>query len=610
MDAQGQDLDLYNECKGAPVLFILIKGVLEVNSISHGTGVQNGFICAPHSLINPEVVYLGEVKSQTYSLKSGGRVFRIPLEFYLELEDHHPDLFKGLICPWHWQGGGQNDSKEPESSFLHGFKEAPQPAIQIHDMDFKKDLSKDVEIGQEILGYALSFLVPLITYFTLGKTSLLPEGQLFISFLTGSMTLWFFNIVPQFIIALLLLSATLTIGVVPPEVMLKGFTSDGFIVLLGAYAISNTLMLSGLGHRFVLKFLKRLGKTYQNTTHILFVAGGILTLFMPSILPRMEVVSTIYREAYQAQNLDHHPRAALHLAITVFYGATLFSSVFLSGSIFNYFILSLFPSTIKQQFSWFTWLEATSIYGCVMLGGFYLLQTRARADIKVPPISVLRLLDQLKVMGHLDGRQWVTAFATGIFMLGVLTQGLHDIKVAWIALYSLFLIFFLNILSPKELKSRFDWPFLIMLSTTLGIAEVIEYLEINNYLIDFIKASAGTPHLPNYALLFLVFVIGLFLSNVLPLAPALILGSSICIPLTNSHHIHPFVTGFLILLSSEFWGRYHPSPLFGVFCKQIKWGGKKPFENPDFFRFQHQLNWVRMLALAASIPLWVHMGLL
>lgn len=595
-------------------LYILIEGDVEF------TGDDDTFvnhITRTHAVFNTDATLMDGVVESTFVLKESGAVLRVPKSFFLSLEAAYPNLLKRLMHP---DAITRDDDLEDFDVDLGGsLTSFPLPLFK--DMRNKGALSTNIkgEIPdwRSYIGYFLTFLLPVFVYYFVKAFNVTTQEQLFYVALVATATMWFFNLVPKFIPAAFLLTAILAIGIVPVHVILEGFASDGFIILMSTYTIGAAILITGLGHRIVLRFFSKFGKAYNSSLKALFGAGVALTPMMPSFVARTDVMTPIYLEARETLGLQKDGVGSLHLALIIFYSVNLFSSVFISGSILNYLIISLFPTTMADQFSWLTWLEAASVYGIIMFFGFWGLQRTIFRGLDQPPINRTRLEGQLDIMGPLTTSEKAASFSVGIFILGVLTSSVSKLNVAWIALFCLCLLLFFRVVTQENFRRRVDWPFLIMLATTIGVGSAIKYLGIDQQFFNsFVSLTKDMGFLTSGNLsskltfLAICAFLALVLSKLLPMTPAIILGATVTVPLAAAHHVHPFVAGFVVLIVNEMWGSRHRVSHFTLFCNEVNVGDGLPFDDRGFISFQNKLTLLRIIGLGASIPYWIWLGLI
>lgn len=82
------------------------------------------------------------------------------------------------------------------------------------------------------------------------------------------------------------------------------------------------------------------------------------------------------------------------------------------------------------------------------------------------------------------------------------------------------------------------------------------------------------------------------------------------IPLAVHHHAHPWIIAFAILVMSDVWFLRHQSPTYNLFRVQARLNSELVYDEKQFMSFNSVMNFIKVAALLASIPLWKMMGLM
>lgn len=494
---------------------------------------------------------------------------------------------------------------------------AKHPSILSHflatdekDEEIKKAEGPPLLKPREIIGYFATFIVPITLYNLMGGTWVDPAITLFLCVLSATVTMWFFRLFPSYIPALFFLLAILSIGLAPPEVILRGFSTQTFIILMSTFTLGASILLSGLGHRIMLLFFNRFSKSYFKSNLALFFSGALLTPFMPSIIARAEIAAPMFLEATQALRFQHGSTATTQLSITLFSGITLFSSVFLSGSLMNYMVLALLPEYMQVHFSWLIWIQAASIYGVIVLVGYLGASLYFLKDAQSVKIDKEMLSDQLRVLGPITPAERLVIMALSLFMIGILTTAFHKIGTAWIAFFVMFFLLLFQVLVTKQFRSHIDWPFLIVISTTIGISYVLKFLHVDKYLFDSFVKLMNDYQMHSIEFLLFSAVLTFIVRIILPLGPAAVVSGTLTIPLAVHYQTHPWVIAFTVLIMIDVWFFKHQSPTYNLFKKQAHLNKKLVYNEKQFMTFNAFINILKVTGLIASIPLWKSMGML
>lgn len=108
------------------------------------------------------------------------------------------------------------------------------------------------------MGWTLVLLLPPVVYLAALSRDFSVQASIFAALLAGTILLWVFSLVEEFVGPLVALVGTLFVGLAPPEVALGGFSSPSMLLLVGVFALSATISSSGLSYRLILRLLLRL----------------------------------------------------------------------------------------------------------------------------------------------------------------------------------------------------------------------------------------------------------------------------------------------------------------------------------------------------------------
>ena len=99
---------------------------------------------------------------------------------------------------------------------------------------------------RDVIGWAAVLAVPPAVSLAGVGAGFAVEASIFTAILTAAVLLWVFSLVDEFIPPIVVVVATLFINLAPPEVALAGFASPAFMTLLGVFALSAAIGISGL----------------------------------------------------------------------------------------------------------------------------------------------------------------------------------------------------------------------------------------------------------------------------------------------------------------------------------------------------------------------------
>ncbi|WP_019605836.1 SLC13 family permease [Teredinibacter turnerae] len=465
-----------------------------------------------------------------------------------------------------------------------------------------------------LVGWALSLCIPLVVF--LGLHSLKSEGLLDLSdngitysaILGTCAVMWMFRLLPDYITGLFSILSAVLMGIAAPDTAFSGFSSDSFFLAMGILGLSVVIKSSGLSYRLFIALL-RIGparKFWYNLSF--FTVGALLTPFIPTTNGRVTLVANLLPEILTGMQQKIRRAEGPRLKMNLLHGASLLSPFFVSSKSVNFIVLGMLPLQVQESFQWVSWFIAGSAVCGVMLVLYLLLNLmmfRNSVNFTVPK-SIVRSQQQL--LGRLTGQEWSGLLGLAVLLFGLMFSSLHKLDIAWVAMAILFYLMMFGFLGQKQFRASIDWSFLVFLGSLIGMVNVIRETGIHlwlsdqlNFLVVLMDSSPG------------IFVVVLAISIalvriVLPINATVIVFATLLIPLASNVSLNPWIIGFLILLFSESFILPYQASYYSLFLEltsAVDVGSQK-----KIFVFHCAIWLIKLGAVYASIPFWVHLGLL
>ncbi len=387
----------------------------------------------------------------------------------------------------------------------------------------------------EGLGWLLAVLIPGTVYLslndTLGQGS--PGAVQFLMIGSAAVVMWAFQLLPEFVPALLALLGVVLLGLAPPEVALSGFASKGFIIALSIFGLSAVIRSSGLSYR-VLLWLLRIGPASKVWYRMaLFITGAALTPIIPSANGRVSIVTPLLTDLLQAVD-SGGSRERQRLAVATLTGVSLLSAAFLSSKSINFVMFGFLPAQEQMRFQWLTWTYAASVVLVVILALYFLLDAliyRNPEKLNLPKHVIAK---QLTVLGPLARAEWAGIVGLSVLLVSFVTTAVHHIEVPWVALAVLSWLLMFGFIDRVQFRERIDWSFLIFLGALIGLIAVMREVGID----DWLAARLG--------------ILGHYMSNSFGVFVLLLAGAIFAVRIALP--INP-----TIVISPPFWCRTPPS---------------------------------------------------
>ena len=471
-----------------------------------------------------------------------------------------------------------------------------------------KAAAADNEQGwTQVVGWLLTIVLPPLVYFSIG-TELDVPSRLYLGIFTATVLMWVFRLTADFIPGIFAVVGTLVFDLVPQNVILSGFASDGFFMALSILGLSAVITSSGLSYRLMLWVLKSLPATKFWTNFGIMATGMLLSPVVPSINGRVAMVTPLLIDMTESLKYKFKGRAATRLATSAFTGVGILSAVFLTSKSANFVVYGLLPAHSQEEFNWFHWMYAGIVCGVVMVLLYLVISAVFYRTDEKAHLSKEVIAAQLELLGPMRSREWASLFGIAVFGIGVVTASIHQIQPPWVALLLLYFLLAFNYLRGNEFRDKIDWPFLIYFAGLVGMVSAMSYLGLTKYLASHL-AWLGDSMRTNFPAFLLMLTCVMFaLRLVAPNNAVIAVSATVLMPLADLNGVNPWVIGFIILTMSEHWFFPYQCTYYVQFEDLTR--KKRIYDERSFITFNAITTFIRLAGVYASIPFWRSLGLL
>lgn len=460
---------------------------------------------------------------------------------------------------------------------------------------------------QAALGWLLAGGAPLLVLAAGERLGLEHGAVIFLAIFTATVAMWVCNLTDDYIPALFALLATLLAGLVPAQVILSGFASDGFMMALSTLALGTVVVSSGLGYRVMLLLLRRLPNR-QGWHHAgLFATGLALTPLIPTANGRIALLAPFYADMADSLGLARQGRASTRLALGCFNGATLFSAVFITSKSVNFAIFGLLSPQGQDALQGAGWLLASLVTAALLLAAHAVLAWLGCRNAEHPRLSPGHVAEQSALLGPLNPRERAALAGIAFMVTGIVTTSLHKVQAPWIGFAMLFGLLLVGTLDKKELKEKVDWTFLLYLSGITGIVAAFEHLGLDRALGAHLPVLGDLMRERFGLFALLLFVLVNLVRLAVPSNAASVVLATILMPLAQVHGVNEWLVGFMILVFADAW--WFPYQCSYYLQLQQMNAQAALYGERRFLLLNALLNLARLLAVYASFPWWEALGL-
>jgi len=448
-------------------------------------------------------------------------------------------------------------------------------------------------------------LVPFLFWNVAPPEGLSPAGWRALIALLSAALLFAFDILPDAIVALALVSVWVVGGLVAPRTALDGFASQSWLLVLTVLAVGVAVGKTGLLYRVALAALgrRRTGLTGQCLT--LALVGTAVTPMLPNATSRMALAAPVVREVAEALGYDIDRRASTAIALAALIGFGQMAALFLTGSSVGLLVYGLLPPSVQAEFGFARWfLVALPLHVVLFALSMFALAIFYR-PAQTAPVSGDRLALQRAVLGRMRRDELVCLVVLLALIAGFLTEPLHGVNGAWLGVTALVVLAVAGIVDANMLRTGVNWTFLVFFGVITTLSVVFAALKIDVWIAARvagpIQAVAGSGIVFCLALT----VIGFALSFVVRWQAAAPLLTLVAIPAGNAAGVHSFVVALIAIVATQGWFLPYQSTIYLA----LYHGSGELFTHRDARVLAWLWGAIVLVAVLAAAFVWRAMGL-
>ncbi|KAF0221778.1 MAG: ABC-type branched-chain amino acid transport system periplasmic [Geobacteraceae bacterium] len=460
---------------------------------------------------------------------------------------------------------------------------------------------------REMRAVLLTLVGVLLAYPFLSRSGLPWRDLVLLELLLGATIAWGCNAFSYHAVAVSLPVLTVLCGAAGAEKAFAGFSSPSWFLVLGVFAVSAAISRTGLLYRLVLLMVHRFPRRYGAQTFALALAGLLLTPVIPSSNGRAVLSGPLVLNICEALGFSKDSPGAVGMGMATLLGFGHMSFMFMNGTATCFLALGLLPKEAAASISWGSWafyaLPLGIAYFAVSI--LLLLFMYRPVETKALPPEVIEA--QLKALGKMTRKEKISLWVVVFSLLGFVTEPLHGINGAWVAMVSFLLLFVTSVLDEGAVRRDIDWNFLISFGALIGFGGVISASSIPGAAAASIGGIIGSITTSGWLFLPLVALTVYVLRLSLPLPAGLLVSILVFTPIAGTLGIHPFVIALVALVASN--------PFFVPFQNAVYQNFLESTEGKLFSHVQaRRYSWAQLAAVLTavvlSIPVWRLMGLI
>jgi anion transporter len=431
-------------------------------------------------------------------------------------------------------------------------------------------------------------------------------ARLVATLVTGAL-LWARGRPDDYVVALGMGVAWVLLGIAPANVAFGGFANSTWLLMLGILGLTAALSRSGLLYRVTLIALRRFPPTFAGQAIALAIAGVMSTLVVPSVQGRVTLAGPIASSLTETLGYAPRSRGSAGLALAAYLGFALTTTLFLTGTATCLIAWGLLPEATRNEMTWARWFIAvlpleviTFAVPCWWITSRYrpLEPRRSRQRI---------LTAQLAALGPLSTDERITLGLAGALLLGWMTEPLHGINAAWLALATFCLLVGRGVLDRSALRNGVDWSFLLFMGMVFSLSDLTVRVGAAAWLSQLLSTMIGGAASSRVAILLAAIAITFAVRFLMPWQTAVALLTVTLTPLADQAGFSPWIIALVALKA----GNLFFVPYQSTYYLTIYYGSEeRAFSHEQVRPFAWMYAAVVVLAFLVSVPYWRLLGLM
>ncbi|MDR1246468.1 MAG: anion permease [Clostridiales Family XIII bacterium] len=452
-----------------------------------------------------------------------------------------------------------------------------------------------------VAGVVIGFIVSFLPASDLSREALIALG-----ILAGAVCFWVADVIPDFMVALLMCTLWIVTGVASFGEAFSAFNSTTFWLLFGAFAICVAVSKSGLLKRIALRIIRWFPANYRGQAAAMLFSGLIIAPLIPSSTAKAVLASAIGTETSRALGYEPYGKPATGIFLSTYMGYGQTGPVFQSACVIGFLLKGTLPEHIRESLTWLSWFEYMIIWTVVFMAGSYaalLLLYGPKADKTCPRDYIDAMITEL---GPMSKDEKLTSAIMLICLALWISEPFTGLNAAVTSLLAAVALCFAGVLRERDLFNDMQWGLLIFVGAVLGMGNIFSLLGINDKLISVLRpiiSSIGNPALLFVAAALLTILVR---TVIVSMSASLVLFMTVLSPVVEPLGINPFIMGIVVYTSMQvFFLKYQNIsflPALGQATETVR--------HSDTVKMSAAYSLISVVGLVLSIPYWKLLGLM
>lgn len=421
------------------------------------------------------------------------------------------------------------------------------------------------------------------------------------------------DVLPEGVLSLIIIASWFFGGVAPTKVILSGYGSASWILVVAITLVGNGMASSGILYRLVLWTAEKTGGSYPLTILGLMFSGLLISPAVPSSTTRMIFVAPLITDLVDALNLRPKSRASagLSMAAFTFFGQMVATT--LTSSTTALLVYSILPETSEAILSWLSWVKFAAPMNFIIIFGllasiFFIYrqekETTEELPKKIDREESFKL--QKAILGKITPKEWCAMIVGVCLLFGFVFEPIHGIPPAWVAIIAMAILASARLVTEETVRS-INWSFILLFGMLNSLVDLFSYTGLNGWLSVLIGDYVKNFTEDSAIFLILFTILCYFVSMIVRWSAAAPLMTIALGPVGASMGIDPLIVGIISVAACNIFFQPYQSNMYLAFYQGT---AGRLFTHSQARPMAFAYSAFTLLGVIFSIPFWRAMGLM
>jgi anion transporter len=333
------------------------------------------------------------------------------------------------------------------------------------------------------IGMCLAVLAGALILIMPAPASLSRAAQSVLGITAFTILLWLSRVMNSGVASVLMMGLMILTGS-RPQLVLSGFSSPSFWILLAVLYYGCAMSRTGLAQRLSYYILSLFPGTYAGILAAFFMIGLVLAFGIPSMTVRTAIVVPLAWALVQALEIAPRSKGAALIMLTSIEMAVVPGYAFLYGSLYGPVVDSVFH--VKHfPLSWLEYAKVMTLptlIFCVvlLLGNQWVMKPETRLKSSRSFVK-----ERLRTLGPLKHSELITASVVLLSIAYWATDRIHHMPSFLVGMFGLAVFAVAGVIRDEDIAGGVSWTLLLFIGGIFGLANVIQEYRITDWLAGY-----------------------------------------------------------------------------------------------------------------------------